>query len=333
MKSVDRRIKEFKLRRAERLQQRADSARYDYDRPTDDYDWITIKGQHTPIDDGNIVGGVGGKFKGKKYTGSKMTQSKKRLAKLAEKAKSAANGVRKVALKATKAAQRIAGAKGIGDIKTIFNEEFGIESGKLQTDDWYINGLSSDIDDTWTTDHIRSGYVGMSDSFTEFPELKGFVSHITGLNSGVACFGSVYRYIGFNPNYFKNEEKLEKVLADCSEVGWWPKNATPASVMAHECGHALQYMIAEKYGKKAPVYCQSLVRRAITNVQKTGYGKGKSASEMRQGISRQAADRNTKETVAEAFADCYSNGENANPLSIEIRRLVVNDYNRFFGKN
>ena len=106
MGTIERLITEYRRRRANRILQRADSARYDYDRPTDDYDWITIKGQHTPIDDGHIVGGVGGKFKGKAYTGSKMQQSKKRVARIAEKAKSAANGVRRVALRMTKAARR-----------------------------------------------------------------------------------------------------------------------------------------------------------------------------------------------------------------------------------
>ena len=53
---------------------------------------------------------------------------------------------------------------------------------------------------------------------------------------------------------------------------------------------------------------------------------------MRSGICGQAGDRNTMETVSEAFADCFANGESANPLSIEIRRMVTEDYNKHFGK-
>ena len=329
MKSIDKRIKEYKLRRANRLLERMDSARYDYDRPTDDYDWITIRGQHTPIEDGNIAGGIGGKFKGQKYTGTKMQQSKKRLQRLAEKAKSAANGVRKVALRATKAAMRIAKASSINECKDILKDEFGIPTGALASS-W----RTSDIDDTFTFDHIQSGYVGLSDTITEFPELKTYLASITAVRSGVACFSRNFNqpYIAFNPNYFTDRYKLENTLRRCVDSGWWPKNSSPGSIMAHECAHALQYMIAGKEGKDPTKYCQYLVRRAITNVQKTGYGKGKTPAEMRSGICGQAGDRNTMETVSEAFADCFANGESANPLSIEIRRMVTNDYNKHFGK-
>ena len=68
-------------RRKKRLARRG--IRLDWERPSEDYDWITINGVHTPIDDGgNIAGGAGGKFKGNKYTGSKMQRSKKRQAKV-----------------------------------------------------------------------------------------------------------------------------------------------------------------------------------------------------------------------------------------------------------
>ena len=72
-------IEQFYKRRNRRLKRRGSDVRFDYARPSEDYDWITINGVHTPIDDnGNISGGAGGKFNGKKYTGSKMQRSKKR---------------------------------------------------------------------------------------------------------------------------------------------------------------------------------------------------------------------------------------------------------------
>ena len=327
--NLNRAITEYRKRRAERILNRMDSARYDYDRPTDDYDWITIKGQHTPIDDGHIVGGIGGKFKGKAYTGSKMQQSKKRMQKLAEKAKSAVNGVRKVALRMTKAAVRIAGAKKIWEIKKAFQEELGIITGE-DMNDW----ASNEIDDSFDLDNVRSGYVGMSDTITEFPELKTYISRVEARYSGVACFTGKKHSIAFNPNWFGSDsdtkERLENAIKAASASGWWPKNSSPASIMVHECGHALQYMIADAEGVSASTYCQAVVRSAIATVQRNGYGKGKSSQEMRKGISTQASERNTKETVAEAFADCYANGENANPLSIEIRRLLVRDYKKYF---
>ena len=74
-------IIDYYNRRKKRLARRG--IRFDWERPSEDYDWITINGVHTPIDDGgNIAGGAGGKFKGNKYTGAKMQRSKKRQAKV-----------------------------------------------------------------------------------------------------------------------------------------------------------------------------------------------------------------------------------------------------------
>ena len=89
-------VKDFYNRRNERMARRGKDLRFDYDRPSDDYDWITINGVHTPIDDaGNIAGGAGGKFTGKKYTGTKMQRSKKRATKTSGGGLSTAATVRK----------------------------------------------------------------------------------------------------------------------------------------------------------------------------------------------------------------------------------------------
>ncbi len=52
------------------------------------------------------------------------------------------------------------------------------------------------------------------------------------------------------------------------------------------------------------------------------------------GSISQYVNENASETMAEAFADVYSNGKEANPLSIEIKRLAkeqLETYER--GKN
>ena len=331
MNKIERIITEYKKRRTNRLLQRADSARYDYDRPTDDYDWITIGGQHTPIDDGHIVGGIGGKFKGKQYTGSKMQQSKKRLARLAEMAKSTANGVRRVALRMTNAAVKISKAQSISEVKDIFQKEFGLQA-KKDPSDW----RSEDITDDFAFDEVRSGFVGLSDMMTEFPEIRNYITSVGAYHSGIAChlaYGDGHSTLNFNPAFFtkRNISKLHKAIEDSVAGKWWPKNASPASIMAHEAGHGLQYLLARAKGQSAPTYCSGIVRKAIANVQKAGFGKDKDAKWMRGTISGQARDRNTKETVAEAFADVYANGEDASPLSVEIHRLMTEDYNKYFG--
>ena len=60
----------------------------------------------------------------------------------------------------------------------------------------------------------------------------------------------------------------------------------------------------------------------------TPSGKGKKNAELIRGISRYATD-NASETMAEAFADIYANGENAQELSKEIKRLTLETLNKY----
>ena len=74
-KAMDK-IKAFYNRRNRRLARRDCGIKHNYDRASDDYDWITINGAHVPINkNGTIVGGAEGEFKGEKYTGSKAEKN------------------------------------------------------------------------------------------------------------------------------------------------------------------------------------------------------------------------------------------------------------------
>ena len=72
---------------------------------------------------------------------------------------------------------------------------------------------------------------------------------------------------------------------------------------------------------------KKIVSQALKNVKKTPYGKRKLNRDLMTAVSQYGAT-SKKEVFAEAFADCFANGENANPLSIEIRRLALEQYNR-----
>ena len=65
-----------------------------------------------------------------------------------------------------------------------------------------------------------------------------------------------------------------------------------------------------------------IVSQACKNVKKTASGKGKQNAELISSISKYAQS-NPSETMAEAFADVYANGNNAKPLSKEIKRLTI----------
>lgn len=68
---MDKKIKQFKQRRAARIISRLDSANR-MDKDTEDYQWITVNGAHVPIDDaGNVQGGANGALKGKNFNKAK----------------------------------------------------------------------------------------------------------------------------------------------------------------------------------------------------------------------------------------------------------------------
>ena len=75
----------------------------------------------------------------------------------------------------------------------------------------------------------------------------------------------------------------------------------------------------------------ALVSQALKNVKKTKYGKGKKNADLMRALSGYGATQK-QECFAEAFADVASNGEKANPLSIEIMRLALEKYGTLKGK-
>lgn len=126
-----------------------------------------------------------------------------------------------------------------------------------------------------------------------------------------------------------------------SKIGWWPKNSSPASIGVHETGHAVEKLLLknskqyETYYKQVMAWnrgevSKEIVSEALKNIKKTEYGKGKKVAELTHALSDYAAT-NKQETFAEAFADVFSNGENANPLSLEIKKLALKKYKELIG--
>jgi SPP1 gp7 family putative phage head morphogenesis protein len=179
---------------------------------------------------------------------------------------------------------------------------------------------------------VKSVLTGCESVIRDFPNVAKTLKALVTSKSGVmSCSGSSGK-ISFNPTYFKDDKKL---IEDCkrqSESRWWIPNATPASIGAHETGHAVEWLMIQS--NKAYMYdwqrieawnkcteAKGLVSQACKNIKKTEYGKGKKNFQLIVGVSRYAQE-NASETMAEAFADVFANGENANPLSLEIMRLT-----------
>lgn len=189
-------------------------------------------------------------------------------------------------------------------------------------------------------DTVKSSLVGVENVIKEYPGLADSITKVTTSKGGVmSCSGEK---ITFNPHYYSNNTKLVEDCKKQSASRFWIPNASPESIGAHESAHAIEWMMLQK-NSGAYQYdwqridawnkcteAKKLVSQACKNIKKTPYGKGKKNVELIGGISRYGQET-ASETMAEAFADVYANGEKANPLSIEIKRLTAETVKNYEG--
>lgn len=180
---------------------------------------------------------------------------------------------------------------------------------------------------------VRETLKGIESVFDDFPELSDNIKKIgTGKHGVMCCSGEE---IKFNPKYYKDVSEFKKMCENSSAKGWWPPNSSPASIGVHETGHAVEWLLLSKSNFDYPwqkLYAWNrgdmsggIVSKAVKNIKKISYGKGKKQSELMSAVSRYGATKK-QECFAEAFADCFSNGESANPLSQEIVKLAKEKY-------
>ena len=188
------------------------------------------------------------------------------------------------------------------------------------------DNFHQEIKDVDTVKKIASG---IEDSIKEFPMLKDMISSIHPYEiSATASYslGSGYNNIGVNASQFN---RLDSVIKDCEERKFWPKNTTAESLMRHECAHALEHWITRKCGKYKSddeadnammnsAIASEIVRKAYKNL----YPYGTDISGEIRKISKYGL-KNYSEAMAEAFADCYSNGGKAQRISREIKKVAT----------
>ena len=192
-----------------------------------------------------------------------------------------------------------------------------------------------------------SGVVGMYAEYGVSPQ--DTIGGIQ-LRSGSGAYGSSqkgqYGMISLYDGWYTNPTAFQKSYESDAKSHWHPQGDS-SDVAVHEAAHRLEWMLGNKAwnteaypsGKKVPndwsamfgnlhgnYATKDIVETAIRNIKKTPYGKGKSNSELRRGISRYSDFHNDgrrwSETFAEAITDDYRNGSNANPLSKEIAKLT-----------
>ena len=186
---------------------------------------------------------------------------------------------------------------------------------------------------------IRSSLIGVESVIKEYPDVGILLKNAVTTTSGVmACTGAELK---FNPQYFTDYQQLVKISKQQSTTGYWVKNATLESLGAHEAGHGVEWALIQANPSYTYDYqkilswndcteAKAIVSQACKNIKKTSYGKRKTNQELIESISQYACQTRS-ETMAEAFADVYANGSNANPLSVEIKRLTQEQMKRYKG--
>ena len=181
---------------------------------------------------------------------------------------------------------------------------------------------------------IRESLYGSETVIKEYPQLGETIKRVTtSMQGAMGCTGEV---ITFNPSYYKEASKIKKLCEQQSDSGWWIKNSSPASLGVHETAHAIEQFLIDSNPSYEYDFMKSLawndcteaskiIKQAITETKKTQYGKGKSKASLVTAISRYAQD-NDSETMAEAFADVFANGEEANPMSFIIKKFTKAQY-------
>lgn len=180
---------------------------------------------------------------------------------------------------------------------------------------------------------------GIETIMNEYPELAEQIAKITTSETGVMCCSG--KHISFNPAYFQDTREFREMCEKNSGAGWWIPNSSSASIGVHETAHAVEQLLID--ANETYLYshekilawndcteAKAVVSRACKNIKKTPYGKGK-VNETLKGAISGYAKTSPSETMAEAFADVYANGDKANPLSQEIVKLTKEKLNSYKG--
>lgn len=194
--------------------------------------------------------------------------------------------------------------------------------------------------------NITLANVGSNSSYmAAFMPIFTFVTSDTGSGYPV---GSKTQII-LNANYYLNTSKINNSVSYGSKSGYFPPNATRSSTVAHEFGHYLSYVALLNYyqsgklnyvttGQAAKLYdvyndfnsgnfSRLLLEEAYEEYVKV-YGNNLSFLGFRESISKYAVAKDNTgeyiydETIAEAFHDCYINGNNAKPASRMIMKVL-----------
>lgn len=200
--------------------------------------------------------------------------------------------------------------------------------------------------------------------YNQFPTARGYMTNLTLANvdssaTYMAAFMPIFTFatsntvsnypvgiktqILLNTKYFLNSAKIVNSVNYGAKTGYFPKNATRSSTVAHEFGHYLSYVAMLNYYQvdqmtyvtasrsslmfdvyddfNAGDFSYMLLQEAYANYKQIYVTSVLTFDEFRESISTYAMAKNNSgkyiydETIAEAFHDCYLNGNSASLAS------------------
>lgn len=203
--------------------------------------------------------------------------------------------------------------------------------------------------------------------YDNYPILKNYLTNITlvndgGLDSYIAAFKPAFTFatsntqdrfpfvikmqVFLNASYFLNNQYFDLVVETSRNNHHFPNNTTKTSLVVHEFGHVLTYVLALKeinlntlllksrdfknYSDILKTYTESsfskkIVFEAFDNIKKE---KELTLEEFQENISGYAKTTDEygqplyNETIAEAFHDYYLNKDHAQKESLEIINIL-----------
>lgn len=206
--------------------------------------------------------------------------------------------------------------------------------------------------------------------YNNYPSARNYLTNITLANvepgvTYMAAFMPVFTFatsssntgypvgvksqIILNAAYFLNKSKINSSVSYGAKTGYFPKNATRSSSVAHEFGHYLSYIaLLNHYNSHRLVFVKANQSKLLYDIYQD-FNEGSytydllveayneyhkvhtntSFDDFRASISKYAMAKDTSgkyiydETVAEAFHDVYLNGNNAEEASKYIVDILV----------
>jgi len=184
--------------------------------------------------------------------------------------------------------------------------------------------IPSNIDD----DILRDYSVGMQKFYNEFPETKGFVKGINGvdINGTVGRFNPNDMYISVNKTFMSQDYELfSHNMKDNIRGGFHPKGASIESIFTHEQAHMLELTIVndETISGATSMWNNHIVAESL--IDKTLIRMGAKSAEEAFLITKKVGKYgmvNKSELFAEAISDAVSNKKNALEFSKQLMITV-----------